>query len=212
VTCQFVIPLSSTSPIAPKSPARSIPLGVERDEMLRSIPILRRFAKSLTGDPDRAEDLVQDALVRGIANIRTFRPGTNIQAWLMTILRNSFLSQLRMHRREIAYKASLHAEPIASHPNQFGAVQIRELGEALTKVPNDQRKALLLVYAYGHSYAQAAVMCHCPVGTIKSRANRARERLAQLMGAGAADFGPDQHVLGLVAAAADYPAKSERIN
>ncbi len=176
-------------------------MDAERDEMLRSIPTLRRFAKSLTGDADRAEDLVQEALVRGLANIHTFQPGTNIQAWLMVILRNSFLSQLRARRHESAYKAFLYNEPTSSHPNQFGTVQLRELSKALANVPPDQRKALLLVFGYGYSYGEAASMCGCPAGTIKSRANRARGRLQKLMQAySAAEFAPDKDHLAVVAA------------
>jgi RNA polymerase sigma-70 factor (ECF subfamily) len=170
--------------------------------MLRSIPTLRRFARSLTGDADRAEDLVQDTLLRGVANIHSFQPGTNLEAWLMVILRNSFLSQIRAFRKEAVYQISVRDEPIASHANQFGTIQFRELQKALENLPKNHRKALLLVFGYGYSYAEAATMCACPAGTIKSRANRARLRLRELMRAdSAAEFGPDKGDLAVVAAA-----------
>jgi RNA polymerase sigma-70 factor (ECF subfamily) len=144
---------------------------------------------------------VQDALLRGIANIHRFQPGTNIEAWLMVILRNSFLSQIRAAKHETAHKALMYGEPIAAHPNQLGAVQLRELRQALTKVPQDQREALLLVAGYGYSYDDAARMCGCPAGTIKSRVNRARFHLRKLMQTSCAtEFGPDERNVAVVAA------------
>jgi RNA polymerase sigma-70 factor (ECF subfamily) len=213
VTYHFSISFANTNKAPAEPPARPASLtDDERNAMLCSIPTLRRFAKSLTRDADRAEDLVQDTLLRGIANIHSFTPGTNIAAWLMVILRNSFLSQLRARRKENAYKASQHDEPIAFRAPQFDAVLFRELREALTRVPLDQRKALLLVFGYGYTYAEAATMCDCPAGTIKSRANRAHVRLRELMQADpAAEFNPDKNQIAAVGAALDEPATTKAL-
>jgi RNA polymerase sigma-70 factor, ECF subfamily len=180
--------------------------------MLRSIPVLRQFAKSLTGDADRANDLVQDALLRAIASIDSFQSGTNMEAWLLTILRNSFLSQYRKHRHELAYKASLSAERGCSHATQYSTVQLREVQQALVKVPRSQRDALLLVSAYGYSYAEAAAICHCPSGTIKSRANRARVQLTKLMNVDRDEFGPSGRDLAVLEAASSVAPRGHQLN
>jgi len=169
--------------------------------MVRAMPALRRFAKTLTGNADRAEDLVQEALVRGIANIAGFQTGTNMEAWLLTILRNLFLTQCRQRKQDLAYKATLRTARSSSHAHQYSAVQMRELEESLADVPATQRKALLLVFAYGYSYGEAAAICGCPAGTIKSRVNRARMQVAKLMHVeDAGEFGPGGRDLAVMAA------------
>ncbi len=163
------------------------------DAILAAVPSLRAFAVSLSGNFDRADDLVQETLVRAIANIDRFQPGTNLSAWLFTILRNHFRSEFRKRRREVEdadgkYTASLKAEP-----GQIGNIEFTELREALAHLPPDQREALVLVGASGFSYEEAAKICGCAVGTIKSRVNRARTRLAELMAIeDATQFGPDE--------------------
>jgi RNA polymerase sigma-70 factor, ECF subfamily len=153
----------------------------ERDIMLAAVPNLRAFAMSLVGNVDRADDLVQGTLTRAIANIDTFQPGTNMQAWLFTILRNLFRSEFRKRRREVEDADGSYVDSLTSAPQQHGGLEFRELIAALAKLPLVQREALLLVGASGFSYDEAAAICGIAVGTIKSRVNRARTSLAQLL-------------------------------
>jgi RNA polymerase sigma-70 factor (ECF subfamily) len=170
-----------------------------REAMLAAVPRLRAFAVSLCGNVDRANDLVQDALVRALANIDSFRPGTNLNAWLFTILRNHFRSEYRKRRREVEDADGGYADTLKSQPDQIGRIEFGELKRALSQLPDDQREALLLVGASGFSYEEAAEICGCAVGTIKSRINRGRTRLAQLMSIdGADDFGPDAATRGIL--------------
>jgi RNA polymerase sigma-70 factor (ECF subfamily) len=170
-----------------------------RDAMLAAIPSLRAFAVSLSGNLDRADDLVQETLTRAIANIDSFRPGTNMPAWLFTILRNHFRSEYRKRRREVEDVEGRHTASLTSQPEQTGHIEFRELQRALAALPGDQREALILVGASGFSYEEAAAICGCAVGTIKSRVNRARTRLAELLEVkGAEDFGPDDAMRGIL--------------
>jgi RNA polymerase sigma-70 factor, ECF subfamily len=163
-----------------------------REEILAAVPSLRAFAISLCGHVDQADDLVQETLYRALAHIDSFQPGTNMPAWLFTILRNLFRSDYRKRRREIEDSDGKYAESLKSHPEQEGKVEFEELRTALSKLPSDQREALILVGASGFSYEEAAQICNCAVGTIKSRVNRARSRLAELLSVeNAAEFGPD---------------------
>jgi len=152
-----------------------------RDAMLKSTPHLRAFAISLTNNVDRADDLVQETLMRAIANIAKFQPGTNMQAWLFTILRNLFHSEYRKRRREVEDADGKYAATLAVQPEQGAHLDFEDLQRALARLPPDQREAVLLVGASGFSYEQAAEICGCAVGTIKSRVNRARNRLAELL-------------------------------
>jgi len=164
-----------------------------REAMLATVPSLRAFAISLSGNVDRADDLVQETLLRAMANIDSFQPGTNMSAWLFTILRNLFRSEYRKRRREVEDADGSYAESLKSYPEQQGRVEFEEFRAALSKLPADQREALILVGASGFSYEEAAAICDCAVGTIKSRVNRARNRLATMLAIESADdFGPDQ--------------------
>ena len=163
-----------------------------RKAVLAAVPSLRAFAISLCGNVDRADDLVQETLLRALANIDSFQPGTNMSAWLFTILRNLFRSEYRKRRREVEDADGRYAESLKSQPEQTGRVEFQEFRAALDKIPDDQREALILVGASGFSYEEAAEICGCAVGTIKSRVNRARTRLAQLLSIdNINDFGPD---------------------
>ena len=171
-----------------------------RDQMLTAVPSLRAFAISLSGNVDRADDLVQETLLRAIANIDSFQPGTNMSAWLFTILRNHFRSEYRKRRREVEDGDGSYAETLKSHPEQYGRVEFEEFRTALAKLPPDQREALVLVGASGFSYEEAAQICECAVGTIKSRVNRARTRLSELMSVESVDdFGPDRTTRAILA-------------
>jgi RNA polymerase sigma-70 factor (ECF subfamily) len=149
-----------------------------RDMMLRAVPELRAFAISLCGNRDRAADLVQETLTRAWARIDTFRPGSMI-AWLTAILRNLFYSEYRKRRREVADSDGIHTESLAVAAAQTSAVELGDLLGALAKLTPQKREALILVGAAGFSYDEAAAICGCAVGTIKSRVNRARTILAQ---------------------------------
>src|SRR5262249_9449790 len=172
-----------------------------RDAMLAAVPSLRAFAISLCGNVDRADDLVQETLLRAMANIDSFQPGTNMSAWLFTILRNLFRSEYRKRRREVEDTDGSYAESLKSHPEQHSRVEFEEFRVALSKLPSDQREALILVGASGFSYEEAAAICDCAVGTIKSRVNRARTRLSDLLSIdGADDFGPDHTTRAILSA------------
>jgi RNA polymerase sigma-70 factor (ECF subfamily) len=175
---------------APKSP---------REEMLAAVPSLRAFGISLCGDVDQADDLVQETLHRALANIDSFQPGTNMPAWLITILRNLFYTNYRRRRRVVEDGEGRYAASLKSQPEQESRVEFEELRAALAKLSPDQREALILVGASGFSCEEAANICGCAPGTIKSRVNRARTRLAALMAVeGAEDFGPDQLTRGIL--------------
>jgi RNA polymerase sigma-70 factor (ECF subfamily) len=164
-----------------------------RDIMLAAIPSLRAFAISLSGSVDRADDLVQETVMRAMASIDSFTPGTNMAAWLVTILRNRFRSEYRKRRREVEDPDGSHLASLKAPPEQFGRLEFKELIEALAKLPHVQREALLLVAASGFSYEEAAAICGIAVGTVKSRVSRARQQLAELLVIGSpAKFGLDR--------------------
>jgi RNA polymerase sigma-70 factor, ECF subfamily len=152
-----------------------------RAAMLAAIPRLRAFAISLSRSPDRADDLVQETLLRACANIAQFQHGTKMEAWLVTILRNQHYSEHRKRRREVEDVDGIYAETLVTHPNQLATAQYRELRTALARLPDEMREALMLVVASGLSYPEVARICGCATGTIKSRVHRARERLAAML-------------------------------
>ena len=172
---------------------RSNPLEPSiRDGLLAATPSLRAFAMSLSGNLDRADDLVQDTLLRAIANIELFQPGTNLCAWLFTILHNLFRSEYRKRIREVEDTDGSYVGSLKSSPQQHSQVEFEEFRRALVKLIPDQREALILVGAAGFSHEEAAAICEAPVGTIKSRVNRARGRLSKLLSIDSADmFGQD---------------------
>ena len=174
-----------------------------RDAMLAAIPSLRAFAISLSGKVDRADDLVQETLLRAIANINSFQPGTNMSAWLFTILRNLFLSEYRKRRREVEDPSGSYLDDLKSAPEQHSRLEFAEFRNALATLPSNQREALLLIGASGFSYKEAAAICETAIGTIKSRVNRARARLSTLLAIDSADtFGPDHATRGILTAGA----------
>lgn len=163
--------------------------------LLATVPNLRAFAYSLCGNIDHADDLVQEALLRGIASIDSFTPGTNLRAWLMTILRNLFLAEYRKRMRAVEDPTGAFAATLTSQPQQDSYVQVGELQAALAKLPLYQCEAIILVGSQGLSYQEAAEVCNCPIGTIRSRIKRARTRLTELMSIEHSDdLGPDSGV------------------
>ncbi|MCG7392471.1 sigma-70 family RNA polymerase sigma factor [Microvirga sp. ACRRW] len=163
-----------------------------REALLAAVPGLRAFAISLSGQVDKADDLVQDTLLRALANLHRFQPGTNLNAWLFTILRNLFHSEYRKRRREVEDPTGSFAARLKVQPEQGVHLDFEDFRVALSELPSDQREALLLVGASGFSYEEAASICGCAVGTIKSRVNRARLRLAAALNVSDIDdLGPD---------------------
>ncbi|MEZ5774866.1 MAG: sigma-70 family RNA polymerase sigma factor [Hyphomicrobiaceae bacterium] len=163
-----------------------------KQEFLAALPNLRAFAYSLVGSSDRADDLVQDTMMKAWKHLDRFEEGTNLKAWLFTIMRNTLYSDHRRRRREVSDTDGTAADRLAVHPNQESSIQVRDLMRALGDLPIEQREAILLVGAEGLSYDEAATVCGCAIGTIKSRVNRARKRLAELMGMDSvSDIGPD---------------------
>ena len=153
-----------------------------RDQLVEHLPAMRAFAISLTRNGAIADDMVQDTLVKAWTNIDKFEVGTNMRAWLFTILRNTYYSSRRKANREVADVDGIFTESLAEKPAHDGHMQMTDFRKALSALKDEQREALLLVGASGFSYEEAAVMCGVAVGTIKSRTNRARARIAELMG------------------------------
>ena len=152
-----------------------------KDALLAALPKLRAFAISLCGRTARADDLVQDTVVKAWANLGGFEPGSNMVAWLYAILRNEYYSEFRKRRHEVNDEDGRHAARLATHPTQEGHMQFQDFRAALDRLAADHREALILVGASGLSYEEAAAFCGCAVGTMKSRVNRARVRLAELL-------------------------------
>jgi RNA polymerase sigma-70 factor (ECF subfamily) len=150
--------------------------------IVEMMPQLRVFARSLTRNPAAADDLVQDTIVKTLTNIASYREGSNLRAWMFTILRNTFYSDFRKHRREVEDAEGRHAGRLAELPRQDGFVDLEDFKRVFAQLHADHREVLTLIGASGCSYEEAAEICGCPVGTIKSRMNRARRRLSELMG------------------------------
>ncbi|WP_048709450.1 sigma-70 family RNA polymerase sigma factor, partial [Microvirga massiliensis] len=152
-----------------------------RNSLLAALPRLRAFAISLTGNVDLADDLVQETIVRGLSKIDKFEPGTCLQAWLFTILRNQFYTFKRRRRREIEDPDGVMAGMLSTLPGQDENLNLRDLAGALARLPPEQREAILLAGAQGLQYEEIARICGTKLGTVKSRINRARARLAELL-------------------------------
>ena len=166
--------------------------GQMQDQLAALVPNLRAFARSLCGNPHYADDLVQETLVKAWKHQSSFAPDSNLKAWLFTILRNVFLSDRRKMKHEVRDQDGAMAEQLSVNGDQSGHMDFIDFQAALAKLPAEQKEALILIGAEGFSYEEAALMCGCAVGTIKSRVNRARAKLCELMGVeGASDFGSD---------------------
>ncbi len=171
--------------------------------LVGAIPNLRAFAISLCGNVQTANDLVQETMLKAWANRHRFEEGSNFKAWLFTILRNSYFSDFRRGKREVRDEDGVAAASLSSLPEQPGHMDMIDFQRNLAKLSEDQKEALILVGAEGFSYEEAAEICGCAVGTIKSRVNRARARLVELMGVGSAeDFGPERVAQAVMSKAA----------
>lgn len=166
--------------------------GDLQQRLVEAVPNMRAFAISLCGDTSHADDLVQEALVKAWKNLASFEEGTNLKAWLFTILRNTYFSERRKMKREVEDADGAYSSRLSIHPEQHGHMDLVDFKDALNKLSDDQREALILVGAEGFSYEEAAEICGTAVGTVKSRVNRARVRLAELLGIESADeFSPE---------------------
>jgi RNA polymerase sigma-70 factor (ECF subfamily) len=147
------------------------------------IPRLRRYARALTRDINAADDLVQDCLTRALSKVHLWQKGTDLRAWLFTILHNQYVNHVRRAVREGSAVGLSDSEPmLTSAPNQGKRLELRDLERAIAKLPEEQRSVLLLVGLEGMRYEEVASVLDVPVGTIRSRLSRGREMLRQLMG------------------------------
>jgi RNA polymerase sigma-70 factor, ECF subfamily len=175
--------------------------GNLQTDLVAALPHLRAFATSLCGDRERADDLVQETILKAWDNRSSFTVGTNLKAWLFTILRNTYFSERRKRKREVEDADGKISGRVAVHAEQQGHMDFHDFQAALVQLSEDQREALILVGAEGFSYEEVAEICGCAVGTIKSRVNRARTRLAELLGVtSVTEFGPEPVSGGVLSA------------
>ncbi len=153
-------------------------------ELIAAIPHLRAFARFLTGERERADDLVQDAIVRALAAAHQYQPGTNFKAWIFTILRNLYYNEGRKRRVKVEPFDDAAANLYAVQPHQEVGLAFDDFRRAFWQLNEEQREVLILVGASGMSYEDAARICNCAVGTVKSRVSRARTLLARIMAEG----------------------------
>jgi RNA polymerase sigma-70 factor (ECF subfamily) len=161
------------------------------NDILACLPHLRAFARSLTGDRDRADDLVQDAVLRALSASEQYTPGTNFKAWIFTILRNLYFNEFRRNRALMRPLEAADLEIHATAPSQQAGLEFDDFRRAFRTLPPEQREALVLVGADGFRYEEAAAICGCPVGTIKSRVARARGEIERLLGSPERSGGED---------------------
>jgi len=152
-------------------------------ELLAALPHLRAFARGLSGRPDFADDLVQEAAIKAWSARDRFAAGTSMRAWTFAILRNHYLSELRRNRRQADYDPDTAERLLVMEPNQEAPLHLSDMQTALQRLSPDRREALLLVGASGFTYEEAAHICDCAVGTMKSRVARARAELSNLIDA-----------------------------
>jgi RNA polymerase sigma-70 factor (ECF subfamily) len=155
--------------------------AAQRD-MVELIPALRAFARSLCRNTEDADDLVQETLTKAIANVDKFEAGTRLKSWLFTIMRNTFYSRIKVAARESPGALGCVSEQPSAAESQEWTQRSREVARAIDLLPEEQRQVIVLVCMIGISYDEAAEICGCQIGTIKSRINRARTNLADILG------------------------------
>jgi RNA polymerase sigma factor (sigma-70 family) len=151
------------------------------EPIVQSIPALRAFARSFVQDSVEADDLVQETLTKAIAKVDQFKPGTRLRSWLFTILRNTFNTRYEKMRRERPGEPNCVAALPWVPATQEWSAELRAVLSAVRRLPYVQREVLVLVAMLGVEYDEAAKICDCPIGTIKSRLNRARTHLKALL-------------------------------
>jgi RNA polymerase sigma-70 factor (ECF subfamily) len=148
------------------------------------IPRLRRYARALTRDVVSADDLVQDCLTRALGKLHLWQEGSDLRAWLFTILHNQYVNHIRRAVREGATVALNETEPMLSRaPQQGKRLELRDLERAIAQLPEEQRSVIWLVGMEGMRYEEVAAVLDVPVGTIRSRLSRGRDALRKLTGA-----------------------------
>ncbi len=169
-----------------RAAAEPIPLSDPefKDQLAQVIPHLRAFGRSLSGSRDLADDLVQETLLKAWAARKRFQAGTNMRAWTFIILRNLFLSQMRRARFKGEWDEITASKLLAAPASQDRHIELSDMQRALLHLPQPQREALILVGAGGFAYEEAAEICGCAVGTIKSRVARGRVALESLLNEG----------------------------
>ena len=150
-----------------------------RPDLIEHLPRLRRYARALTGDVTRADDLVQDTLERALAKLDLWQPGSDLRAWLFTLMHNLFVNQIRVRRPQETVMEDALDEPVSG--GQLEALAARDIHAALARLPEEQREVLLLVGLEQFGYAEAAQVLGVPTGTVMSRLSRARERMRQML-------------------------------
>ena len=187
---------------APADPARD---RIFKDELVALIPQLRAFARSLTGDPTAADDLAQDAMVKAWDARASFEMGTNMKAWTFMILRNQFYSEKRRSWRQSQLDQEAAERTLVAIDDPSAPVALDELRMGLAMLPAEQREALVLVGAGGFAYEEAAIVCRCAVGTVKSRVSRARRALSEILRRGnyVRDGAPAGDAMGSILAQAE---------
>jgi RNA polymerase sigma-70 factor (ECF subfamily) len=158
-----------------------------RTELVALIPHLRAFARSLTGEPTSADDLAQDTMMKAWDARASFEMGTNMKAWTFMILRNQFYSEKRRSWRQSQLDQEAAERTLMAVDDPASPVALNELRLGLAMLPSEQRESLVLVGAGGFSYEEAAAICDCAVGTVKSRVSRARRALQAILDSGAYD-------------------------
>lgn len=151
------------------------------DELLDAVPFMRAFGRTLTGDVEQAEDLAQETLLQAWRCRDQFRPGTNLRAWLSTILRNRFYSTQRRRKWRAEYDQEIIERTLVAPDDPSANVELEDVRRALAMLPDFQREALILVGAGGMAYEEVAAIMGCPVGTVKSRVRRARDELQAIL-------------------------------
>lgn len=160
-----------------------------KQELTALIPHLRAFSRSLCGNATLADDVAQDALLKAWNARERFIPGSNLKAWTFTILRNQFYSIKRRSWRATSLEPEVAEQTIVANSDAEQSMHLNDLRRGLDMLKDDQREAIILIGASGLSYEEAAEICHCAVGTIKSRVSRARKALETIMNSG--DFDDD---------------------
>ena len=166
-----------------RNPAHEVePARVGSETIVELIPALRAFARTFCRDPSDADDLVQETLLKGLASIDKFEPGTRMKSWLFTILRNTFNTNIKAYTREAPGLMDCASSRPVSDATQEWTLRSREVREAIDRLPTSKREILVLVGVLGVSYEEAAEICSCAVGTVKSRLNRARASILEYLG------------------------------
>lgn len=166
---------------------RDTPAASVANDVVQLIPSLRAYSRALIRHSDEADDLVQETLAKAIANVHRFEVGTNLRAWLFTIMRNTFYTSVQKRVRESPAAADCASVQAVTYPDNGSYIEGRRVMAAIERLPEHHREILMLVVILGESYEDAAVICNCAVGTIKSRVSRARKLIIEELGVGEFD-------------------------